>query len=303
MRLPAALRHHAVVPGFALLVAGLLAACGGDALPSLSPSPTPVPLPTPVTTSFAPGATAWYAGLIVHIDGAVAVVDASGGTVALDMRLENPGSDLASLEAPLMLISGSDAVDPVRGTVLPDIPGGSTASTTVVFEVDGAFDLGAGAVRIGRAAEHEVVVPLAADTAGLITLEPRALAVRGSVQAGTLRIVVSAGELRADLPDWGLELPRSSVALTLTYSATFRSDFAGGFAFTGANVSLVLPDGRTIAARPDGHSAPAQVLRPGAVVTGLVSRFEVPAPGTGAYTLVITNGSAIGKRPFIVKAP
>ena len=67
---------------------------------------------------------------------------------------------------------------------------------------------------------------------------------------------------------------------------------AGGFAFTAENLSLVLPDGRTLSAREDGHSAPALVIGPRATVTGLQSRFEVPAPGIDLYRLVVRDGAA-----------
>ena len=49
--------------------------------------------------------------------------------------------------------------------------------------------------------------------------------------------------LRWDLPDWSQELDASLEALTLTYDVTYTGDFAGGFAFTGDNVALRLPDG------------------------------------------------------------
>jgi hypothetical protein len=289
--------------GTSLVIAGLLAACGPEAVPSIPPTPTVEPLPTPITTEYALAAVAWYAGLIVHVDGALSVIDGGGGSVAVDLRLENPGPELASLEAPLMLVSGKQAVDPVRETVLPDIPPASTVRTTVIFNVAGSFNVQGSAVRIGRAGEHEVVVPIVAGGEGLLVLQPRPLSVRGTTQAGALRVVVSAGELRADLPDWGLELPLESMALTLTYSATFRSDFAGGFPFTSSNIGLKLPDGRTIAASDDGHSAPAQVLAPGVKVDGLQSRFVVPAPGTGSYVLLVRSGSSIAKIPFKVVGP
>ena len=73
-------------------------------------------------------------------------------------------------------------------------------------------------------------------------------------------ITITGGEMRSDLPDWGLELPRGSMSLAISYTARYRGDFAGGFAFTGANLGLRLPDGTTLGARADGHSQSVAVL-------------------------------------------
>ncbi|MBI3745106.1 MAG: hypothetical protein HY264_01000, partial [Chloroflexi bacterium] len=125
----------------------------------------------------------------------------------------------------------------------------------------------------------------------------------GTAQAGNLAITVRAGELRADLPDWGIELPPEAMALSVTYDARYAGSFEGGFAFTTANIALVLPDGRTVAARPDGRSAPAVLIGAGATMTGLVSRFDVAAPGTGSYALEVHDGSASKRIPFQVTGP
>ncbi|MBF8290269.1 MAG: hypothetical protein HW391_1237, partial [Chloroflexi bacterium] len=153
------------------------------------------------------------------------------------------------------------------------------------------FVVAEAAIRVGRSEEHQAIVPLARDAQTPVTLEPLAFPLTGKAQAGDLRVTVRNAEIRYDLPDVGLQLPRSSVALILTYDASFRSDFSGGFPFTAANLGLVLPTGETIAARSDGHSAPAVVLPPGTVVAGLQSRFEVPADGIGVYHLVIRDGA------------
>jgi hypothetical protein len=258
-------------------------------------------LPTPTITSYAIGVTAWYAGLILHVDEATATVDEGVGTVEVALRLENPGTDTATLVAPVLLVAPGETLQPVRETVFPDIPAGGTAGSGVAFAVDRTFKLAVAALRIGRPDEHQVVVPLVAGSGTSVTLEPRTLKVGGSGTAGSLIVKLTGGELRADLPDWGLELPGTSLALTLVYDVTFRSSFSGGFPFTGDSVGLRLPDGTTIAARPDGHSAPAAVIAAGATTKGLRSRFEVAAPATGAYALVIRNGSATATIKFTIK--
>jgi hypothetical protein len=284
-----------------LALVSMLMACSPAPAPSVLATPTPEPLPTATITSYAIGATAWYAGLVLHVDGATATLDEGIGSVEVALRLENPGTDTATLVAPVLLVALDMTLQPVRETVFPDIPAGGTVGSTVAFAVDRTFRLARAALRIGRPDEHQVVVPLVAGSGKTVTLEPRTLKVGGSGAAGSLVVKLTGGELRADLPDWGLELPGTSLALSVVYDVTFRSSFAGGFPFTGDSVGLRLPDGTTVAARPDGHSAPATVIAAGATTKGLRSRFEVPAPGTGAYALVIRNGSATTTVKFAVK--
>lgn len=290
----------AVAIGLALVAGG---GCGPEATPQPTISVTASPLPTPVTTVYRLDATAWYAGLVIHFGTATSVVDEGGGSVAIDLQLENPGPDLASLEVPILLAAGGQAVEPVRGTVVPYVPAGSSIGTTVQFDIDSTFDLSRAGIRIGRPAEHVVIVPLVAGSQDRVTLDPVAVTLTGSATAGNLTVVLTGGELRADLPDWGLELAHDVLALRVTYTARYRGAFAGGFAFTGANLSLRLPDGTVVVARPDGHSQSVAVLPVGITVADLSARFEVPVPGTGPYELVVRDGSRKATIPFVIAAP
>ncbi|MEO8208328.1 MAG: hypothetical protein ABI598_04770, partial [Chloroflexota bacterium] len=287
-------------PAGMMLLALLLVGCEAPVAPSLSAPPTSTPDPTPTTSSFPLDATAWYAGLVLHFDSATAVMDERGGFLRLDLRIENPGSELAGFDAPLVIESGGAAVEPVPGTTVPDIPPGGSIASTIQFTVGGNFGLAAAAVRVGRPAEHVVVVPLVTGTMEPVTLEPFFFPLAGDGSAGSLAVGLASGEVRADLPDWAMELPREILTLTLTYGARYRGEFSGGFAFTGANISLRLPDGTLVSARPDGHSQSVAVLAPGVLVAGLSSRFDVPAPATGSFALVIADGPATQDIPFTV---
>lgn len=277
-----------------------VAACGPVATDLPSVAPTATPLPTPVTTTYALQTTAWYAGLIIHVDTASSVLDEGGGAVTVDLRLENPGPELATLNVAVLLTAGGRGVEPIRGTVIPDVPPGTSVGTTLQFDVDGTFDVPNAAIRIGRTTEHIVIVPLVPGSQAASTLEPRSLAVKGSATAGSLTVTLAGGEIRADLPDWGLELPRGTMVLSVTYSARYRGDFAGGFAFTGANLGLRLPNGTVVGARTDGHSQSVAVLEPGAAVPNLFARFEVPVPVAGTYALVVRDGSARASIPLTI---
>lgn len=277
----------------ALAVAG----CIVDApTPAPSPTPTVEPVATARIDTYELATTAWYGGLILTFERATSTLDVKGGPVAVEVTLSNPGPDELSLGGPIRLAAGDRAIEPSRDTPVPSVPAGGSVVTTLVFPVDGDFDVPAAAIVVGRAEEHQAIVPLVPGSAdGALkpaTLEPATFELEGVAQVRDLLVTVRSAELRSDLPDWGLQLPRGSIALTLVYDVAFRSDFVGGFPFTAENLGLILPDGRTIAARADGHSAPALVVAPRAVVKGLESRFEVPAPGIGAYRLVVANGTA-----------
>jgi hypothetical protein len=71
------------------------------------------------------------------------------------------------------------------------------------------------------------------------------VAVSGSGKAGDLRVDLAGGEYRADSPWKHGQQKKGTLVLTVDYSATFNSGFAGGFAFTGEKVALKLPDGST----------------------------------------------------------
>jgi hypothetical protein len=137
----------------------------------------------------------------------------------------------------------------------------------------------------------------------LATLEPVSLAVKGTANAADVRVTIKTAELRWDLPDWALELPVNTAALTVTYDATYHGTFAGGLAFSADNVSLVLPDGTTVKPRKDGRSQSVALLMPNKTQAGLVSRFEVPSGLSGTYTLKFSNGSARGQIQITVPPP
>lgn len=288
------------IAGLSALALLAVTACSPESTPEPTIGALATPLPTPRTTLYQLDATAWYAGLVIHLDSAKSVIDEGGGFVMVNIRLDNPGVDLASLQVPVLLVAGGRAVEPVRGTVVPNVPAGSSVGTTLQFDVDGSFELSRSAIRIGRAAEHVVIVPLIAGSQERVTLDPLTLVLGGTATAGQLTIILTGGELRADLPDWGLELPRGALALTVRYTARYKGDFVGGFAFTGTNLGLRLPDGTVVSYRPDGHSQSVAVLEPGTSVPDLFARFDVPAPGAGVYALLVQDGPKRASIPFTI---
>lgn len=288
----------------ALALAATLAGCLADpAPPSAQPTPSASPDATPTVTSWYLDTTVWYAGLEIRFGTATASLDAKGGPVTVTLALENRGDADAGVAGPIRLTAGGRGIEPTRDSVLPTVPAGGRIAASIAFDVDAAFDLATATLRVGRAEEHQAIVPIVRGAAETETLEPVTLGLSSTATAGTLRVRLTSVELRADLPDWNQELARDVLALTVRYDATFRSDFTGGFPFTGDSVSLRLPDGRTVGGRKDGRSQSVAVIGPGATLPQLLTRFEVPAPGGGAYAFLITDGSARASIPFTIELP
>ena len=268
-----------------------LAACSEPATPSNRSTGGPDVGPTPVVTRFEIGRTVWVDGFVVTIHTAIASLDAKGGPVSILIRIENPGTDGATLDAPIRLIAAGDAFELARGTSLPELDPGAAAELTIEFEVVGLTSIGDGVLLIGRTEDHQVRVPFGPGAVKPITLEPQAFDLTGAATAGSLRVALKRGIVRWDLPDWHAELPITTEALTLTYDATYTATFAGGFAFTAANVGLRLPDGTVLAPRSDGHSQSIQAIGPKQTVPDLESRFEIPTGLTGKFGLIIRDGT------------
>lgn len=277
----------------------VLAGCLTDAPPPIvRPTPTATPEATPTVTTYRLDRPVWYGGFVMTFGTATATLDAKGGPVVVEAVVGNPGDDDATMDGPVVLVAGGLTLESTRESILPLVPAGDAGKATFVFDVPPDFEVAAAEIRVGREGEHQAIVPLATAFTSTVDLRPLAhdLAVEG--QAGSLLVQLHGAELRADLPDWRLELDDGALALTLTYDATYRATFSGGFPFTAANIGLLLPDGTILEPRRDGHSQSVLVLEPGVRAVALRSRFEVPAPGLGPYVLVIRDGAATADLPF-----
>jgi hypothetical protein len=273
----------------AAIVAVVAVACDAEA-PSPSPTVAPTAEPTAAVTRYPLNVDVWYAGLQLTFGQATATLDARGGSVEIETTFKNPGPFSAALAAPILLTAGGDTYELRRGTELPEVPSGGTADLTLAFDILGRTSVDDAVIQIGVPANHQALVPLRPETRPLVSLEPLAVEATGSGVAGELTVALQSGILRWDLPDWGAELPLASEALTLTYNVTYTGKFAGGFAFTGANVALQLPDGTLVEPRKDGRSQSIEALDPGATVLA-TTRFEIPAGTRGAFGLLVNDGS------------
>lgn len=290
-------RHAALV----VLVAALAAGCIAES-PTPAPSATPTDLPeaTATVTRSELATTVWYAGYTIDFGTAIATLDAKGGTVTVDVTLHNMGGDTNGFDVPVRLVVGGTRLESSRDSTLPDLAQGESGPGRIVFAPSAAIDPRAATIVVGRDGDHQAVVPFLPGSARVVDLKPIAPPVpaRASATGGSIRLTITGAELRADLPDWGDELPASTMALTFSYTATYVGSFAGGSSFTASNVSLTLPNGKVVAPRGDGKSQSNVLLLPGAAEGSLISRFEIPLPVGGTYTLVVGDGSAHAGIPF-----
>jgi hypothetical protein len=283
-----------------LLAAATLAGCLDTPVASAVPTPSRAPEPTPRTTAYELGQTIWYEGLLVHVDRAVATLDERGGPVEVLLRVENPSSEPAELNAPIRLLIDEAPVEPTRDSRVPTVPANGFVGVVMTYELQEIASVDGAAVQVGEDPQHLALVPLLAATGDPILFEPVTLDVSGAATAADLRIRLRGGVLRWDLPDWSQELVAGLQALTLTYDVTYTGDFAGGFAFTRESVALRLPDGSIVGPRRDGHSQSVELIGAKKTKTGLFSRFEIPTGTTGQLRLLVRNGTTERAIPFTI---
>jgi hypothetical protein len=276
-----------------------LAACdqGG---PSVAPTPTRSPEPTATTSGYQLNTRVWYEGLEIDVVGATATLDQRGGPVEVRMNLHNPTDQDSNLDGAVTLLVGTVRADPTRESTIPEVPAQDTIAATLTYELQGISSIDKAVLEFGAGPLHVARVPITPAAGSPLVFEPVELALTGSGTASSLKLAIHTGELRWDLPDWSQELDASLQALTITYDATYSGDFSGGFAFTGDNVALKLPDGTIVEARRDGHSQSVELIGAKKTKKGLMSRFEIPAGLTGTFGLVVRNGSAQKTIPFTI---
>jgi hypothetical protein len=179
----------------------------------------------------------------------------------------------------------------------PEVPAQRSQTGMIAIEVDDRFALADAVLTVGEPTERQAVVPLGR-AEGLVSLEPRTLAVGGRVtgeggRKSTFFMTVKGGEVRADDPLLHVQAPTGKEFLMLSFTATNNS--AAGMAYVfDRNLTLRLPDGTRV-----GHAgcSRAQVhAQEYSTVSGGMVCFEIPTPATGEYTLVMDNVESGGLR-------
>ena len=316
MRFPApAAGPGRLVPALALAGALALAAgCGAGAAATPAASVEPVAASAvapaeslapsePTTTTMQVDQTIWFAGFKVTFGAASAeITPGGGGTVTIDALFENTGSDSGVFDGTLNLASAGENATEGMGMDLPSVPGGQTGKGSLEFVVEDSFSFDDAILTIGRPENQQAIVPLTAMAGTGVTQEPVAVPVSGEGTADTLKLSLNDAEYRADQPWNHGQMKKGTFVMTVTYDATFLSDFAGGFAFTGDNVALTLPDGTTVGTIQDGRSQSLELLAAEATSKDLFSRFEIDDPAAGEYVFLVRSfDDAEATIPFTVR--
>jgi hypothetical protein len=257
----------------------------------------------PAETTVQVDQEAWFAGFKVGLGQATADLrPGRGGEVTIDATFENTGADDARFDGTLTLSSNGETALQGFGMEIPSVAGGTTGKGRLVFSVADGFTFDDAVLTIGRAGNQQAVLPLTPTAGEAVTLEPVEVTATGSATAGDLTLELRGGEYRADQPWTHGQMQDGSYVLTLTYDGTFESDFAGGFAFTGGNVALRLPDGTTVGNMQDGVSQSNELIGPRSTVKDLFSRFEIEEPAAGDYALLVRSfDNAEAEIPFSIR--
>jgi hypothetical protein len=302
----------------ALAIAGALAisvaACGGTSpaaaeeivaseAPASIAAESVAPEPSATTSTVQVDQSIWFAGFKVTFGAATAeITEGRGGTVAIAATFENTGSDAGMFDGTLNLSSAGENATEGVGMDVPNVPGGQAGKGTLAFDVEDSFSFDDALLTIGRAENQQAIVPLTPMAGTAVTQEPVTVSATGEGTAGDLKLELSGGEIRADQPWSHGQMKKGSFVLTLDYDATFESDFPGGFAFSGENVALRLPDGTTVGVIQDGRSQSIELIGPNSTVQDAYSRFEIEDPAAGEYALLVRSfDNAQDEIPFTIE--
>jgi hypothetical protein len=284
----------------------ILAACGGsldlDSLPSST-----VDIGSPVATqgtetpgtafeeqSFTVNQEFWHIGFRVELgDGTLfATEDEITKEVryfaSIDTTFENLGTSSLRFDSDLVIVT-PDGNFPVHGTSdKPEVPGGLSATGTLVFRVDESFDITSAQLIVGRSDLNQAKIPLGPQGGALVSLEPSEPAPPGPLSLELIDLTFTSADLRADKLSSNRQLEDGKLALTLNFDATSRRD--GNWTVLAPNFALVLPDGTATA--PSASELSSLAGGAGGIDTsGLSVTFLVNSPGSGAYTLRFQPGT------------
>lgn len=291
----------------------VLTGCGGSSAGSGKFSPVPVTTPTHTTlaittspatvpSSSSAGAastvsatldsTGWLAGFTVRVSGAT--YDASTKTVTVNALLTNASQvdrTFSMLSAEISLDPGdSSGLLPLLSTA-PNaaVVAATSAKTTLSFQASTAVALDKAVLVLGKAANHQWLVPLAAGVKATGE-SPVTLTSPGRVTtAGTVYFDITSAELLpwscSGITPFTAFIPFAKTTSIIALRGTIGTTTAptGG---TGLeSLSLTAPDGTTAAV----ITPPLKVWQSNQSTPDLLQCIPVPAHLSGTYVLKITD--------------
>ena len=241
----------------------------------------------------------WHAGWKVTLGDATFTPDGAGGSVLIAAEFENLSDTTSTFNSQTVLTAAGESYE--GGSLdedLPEVPAGFSGEGALGFDVDESFSFDDAVLTIGNPDNNQAVIPIGEDAdAELVTLEPIAIPVTGTVTAGAVTLTIEGAEVRADLPDLSDQLPKGTYAITINFSATPQAGIqVGQGVLQSPNVILRLPDGTAVAVRSDGVSGVNELLQgaEGTTISNLRVRYEIDEPIEGPYAVILRGNYGPG---------
>lgn len=296
-------------------LAAVLTGCGGSTGQDGAAVAPPATTSGEPTTTFTETTTAapasgvstlnkkfWYAGWIVEL-GQVSV---AGTQVEIVARFENGHAESRAFEPRLLLTSGGGNFEPTSSTELPEVPGGSSQTGTVVYEVDAGFSLSDAVLTIGSPERNQAVVPLGGSGEAK-THEPRPITAtgemsmtfnryRGTGSTGVVKVNLTGGEVRGDRPDKGQQADNGKLIIVLEHTVDWKVDDSHQFDWWDDYIYLELPNATLVQAE-----YLQETLDEDTTASGLKAYFIVPEPAAGGYKFIYRTSKRQIEIPFEVQ--
>ena len=237
--------------------------------------------------------TGWWGGFAITV-GEVTATQGFGDAadLAIELNYENLGTQPWYAPTPTAEVDASVIESFLDNT--PEVPAGGKTNAELAVVVlgddDGQVDLEAAidavSLVFGDAADNQTFIPLAA-SAEVTSVEPKDLAVTGTLTQGEVLVDVVSGSLEPSYESG--EKDKSLVNLRIKVSCgPDCSEY--GYNVGRENFALTAPDGTSVT--PDDRSLYCcDAIYPGTVSDseGNVLTFLVASPGTGDYTFTFTG--------------
>ncbi len=181
------------------------------------------------------------------------------------------------------------------------VPAGGTVRTEITLQAPAGFTPESAVLTFGQPTEHQATIPLNGDPA--VSERPTALTVSGTLKMGKyVTFTVTSGSLMpASCTGYSSRIKfgairKDEVSLVLFGNGANTQPLNDGFIDQGF---VTVPDGTTQASNP----SVSIYLAPKATLRGNGMCFDVPAPGSGAYTLTMHESRSKAKGSLAIHVP
>ena len=220
------------------------------------------------------------------------------GDLELDLSLQNLTPTSLQPQGEWSVTTKGASKPPSDLSSLKEIPGDGKAPGTISMTLDD-FSMDDAVVTFGAATTNQAKVPLGT-TGEVVSYAPTTQSVSGSATSGDLTIKLTKVETRVYGPGTGYrQADAGKVYIVITGQATTSA--SNGYAFSGDNLTLTLPDGTAVTGvdTQTSKGSCCAVIDANAAL-GFTEIFVTSDPPQGKYTASVVNGTTNpkGKIPF-----